>query len=137
MNTIGRKNVLFGLVYFLATLGLGMFLAYKSDGAPPEWFSSTTKALLGTAHSHGNLESVLNIVFGYLICRIGSPSEALARTTSILLIIGAIFHSGTIYLAGAGITAALNFTLVGAICLVVSVILMIPIAARGLELQAE
>lgn len=131
-NVIGKKNILFGLVYFLATLGLGMFLANKGQAADPEWAQSAAKHLLGTAHSHGNLEALLNIIFGYLICRLADPSAILAKLASLLLIVGAASHSGTIYLAGAGLDFALTFTLVGAISMVLGVAMMIPIVAQGI-----
>jgi uncharacterized membrane protein YgdD (TMEM256/DUF423 family) len=132
-NVIGKKNILFGLVYFLATLGLGMFLANKGQASDPEWAQSVEKHLLATAHSHGNLESLLNIVLGYLICRIADPTQTLAKVASVLLIVGAAFHSGTIYLAGAGLAAAMNFTPIGAISMVAGVATMIPIVANGMS----
>jgi len=131
-NVIGKKNILFGLVYFLATLGLGIFLVNKGQAADPDWAQSTAKHLLGTAHSHGNLEALLNIIFGYLICRLADPSAILTKVASILLIVGAVFHSGTIYLAGAGLDFALTFTLVGAISMVLGVAMMIPIVVQGI-----
>ena len=88
-NVIGKKNILFGLVYFLATLGAGLFLANKGQAGDPAWAESTTKKLLAVAHSHGNLESLLNIVFGYLICRLADPGLGLAKVGSVLLIAGA------------------------------------------------
>ncbi|MDP6978505.1 MAG: hypothetical protein QF570_07875 [Myxococcota bacterium] len=131
-NTIGKKNILFGLVYFLTTLGLGMYLANKGQAQDPDWAQSTAKHLLATAHSHGNLEALLNIVLGYLICRVGDPTAMLTKAASILLIVGAAFHSGTIYLAGAGLGAAMNFTPIGALSMVAGVAVMIPIVAQGL-----
>ncbi len=130
-NTVGKKNILFGLAYFLTTLALGMFLANKGQAGDPEWAQSMAKHLLATAHSHGNLEALLNIVLGYLICQVADPSATLTKAASILLIIGAAFHSGTIYLAGAGMSFALTFTPIGAISMVVGVAMMIPIVAKG------
>jgi uncharacterized membrane protein YgdD (TMEM256/DUF423 family) len=132
-NVIGKKNILFGLVYFLTTLGLGIFLANKGQAGEPEWAQSTAKHLLATAHSHGNLESLLNIVLGYLICRIADPALTLAKVASALLIVGALFHSGTLYLAGAGLDFAMNFTPIGALSMVAGVATMIPIVARGMS----
>lgn len=135
-NVIGKKNILFGLVYFLTTLGLGLFLANKGQAGDPEWAESTTKHLLAVAHSHGNLESLLNIIFGYLICRLADPDLTLAKIASVLLIAGAALHSGTVYLAGAGLAFALNFTPIGAVSTVLGVFAMIPIVARGLRQEA-
>ncbi|MCP5069418.1 MAG: hypothetical protein GY946_22865 [bacterium] len=132
-NDIGKKNILFGLVYFLATLALGLFLANKGQAGDPAWAESTTKHLLAVAHSHGNLESLLNIIFGYLICRLAEPGLGLAKVGSVLLIAGAALHSGTIYLGAAGLAFALNFTPIGAISMVLGVAVMIPIVAKGIR----
>ncbi|MAG31535.1 MAG: hypothetical protein CL908_11675 [Deltaproteobacteria bacterium] len=131
-NAIGKKNILFGLVYFLTTLGLGLFMANKGNAADPEWAQSTAKQLLGTAHSHGNMEALLNVLLGYLICRLADPSAMFGKVASVLLLVGAVFHSGTIYLAGAGLMFALNLTPVGAFSMVFGVALMIPIVVQGI-----
>ncbi|MCP4908928.1 MAG: hypothetical protein GY910_28455 [bacterium] len=131
-NDVGKKNILFGLVYFLTTLGLGMFLANKGQAGDPEWSQSTAKHLLAMAHSHGNLEALLNIIFGALICRIADPQSTLTKAASILLIVGAAFHSGTLYLAGAGLDFAMNFTPLGAVSTVLGVAAMVPIVSRGI-----
>lgn len=135
MNTIGKKNILFGLVYFLATLALGMFLALQLESHDPEWLQSAKRGLLKTAHVHGNMESLLNVVLGFLICRFGTPSQKLSLLASVLLIVGALFHSVMLYLGGLGLTAAVKLAPIGAISLVSGVALMIPIVARGLTSQ--
>ncbi len=122
----GKKNMAFGFFYFLTTLGLGMFLASKFQLPPAElgaWLQSPQHALLKAAHAHGNLESVLNIIIGYLLCRLALDAW-IARTVSVLLIIGALFHSGMLYLAGAGFGWAGSLTPIGGISIVVSMLLM-------------
>ena len=131
MNTIGKKNMIFSYAYFLATLGMGMFLANKMGGASEEWMQSTAHELMKQAHVHGNLESLLNIVGGTLICLFGSPSEKLAKVASVLFLVGVVFHSGAFYLGGLGVMAALNIAPVGAISLVAAMALMIPIILKG------
>ncbi len=132
-SAIGKKNILFGLVYFLTTLALGMFLANKGQAGDPEWANSVAKKLLGVTHSHGNLEALLNIIFGFLICRLADPAMTLAKVASVLLIVGAALHSGTFYLGGAGLDFALTFTPIGAFSMVAGVATMIPIVARGIR----
>ncbi len=131
MNTIGKKNILFGFAYFLTTLGMGIYLANKLGGASQEWIEGTAHALMKQAHVHGNLESLLNIVGGTLICLFGSPSAKLAKIASVLFLIAAIFHSGMIYLAGLGVMAALKLAPVGAFSLIAAMALMIPIILKG------
>ena len=123
---IGKKNMAFGFFYFLTTLGLGMFLASKFSLPPAElgkWLQSPQHGILKAAHAHGNLESVLNIVIGYLLCRL-ALEEWIAKTVSWLLIIGALFHSGMLYLAGLGVGVAGKLTPIGAISLVLVMLLM-------------
>lgn len=122
----GKKNMAFGFFYFLTTLGLGMFLASKFQLPPEElgkWLQSPQHALLKAAHAHGNLESALNILLGYLLCRL-ALDEWIAKSVSWLLIIGALFHSGMLYLAGLGVSFAGSLTIIGALSLVASMFLM-------------
>ncbi len=123
---IGKKNMAFGFFYFLTTLGLGMFLASKFKLPPAElgaWLQSGQHALLKAAHAHGNLESVLNIVIGYLLCRL-SLEAWIAKTVSVLLIVGALFHSGMLYLAGAGVGVAGTLTPIGGVSIIAAMALM-------------
>ncbi len=123
---IGKKNMAFGFFYFLTTLGLGMFLASKFKLPPDQlgpWLQSGQHALLKAAHAHGNLESVLNIVIGYLLCRL-SLEPWIAKAVSALLIVGALFHSGMLYLAGAGLGFAGGLTPIGGISIVAAMALM-------------
>ncbi len=131
MNTIGKKNILFGFAYFLTTLGMGMYLANKLGGASEEWIQSAGHQFMKQAHVHGNLEALLNIVCGTLICIFGTPSEKLARIASVLFIVAALLHSGAFYLAGLGLFAALKVAPLGAISLVVAMAMMIVIIAKG------
>ncbi|OGW60420.1 MAG: hypothetical protein A2V83_04080 [Nitrospirae bacterium RBG_16_64_22] len=132
MNTIGRKNMVFGFAYLVATLGLGMFLANKLTSGDKEWFANPGRELLRSVHAHGNLESLLNIVVGYIICRL-AISHRLAQAISIIFIVGATLHSGMLYLGGLGMRWAFSATPVGAVALVLGVILMIYASATGIK----
>jgi len=123
---IGRENMAFGFFYFLTTLGLGMFLASRFQLPPDQlgkWMPSPQHALLKAAHVHGNLESMLNILLGYLLCRL-ALEPWITKAVSVLMIMGALFHSGMLYLAGAGVGWAGNLTLIGGISIIVSMLLM-------------
>lgn len=132
MNTIGRKNMVFGFAYLVATLGLGMFLANKLSSGDKAWLANPGRELLRSVHAHGNLESLLNVVVGYLICRL-AISQGLAQAISILFIVGAALHSGMLYLGGLGMGWAFSATPVGAIALVLGVLLMIYASATGMK----
>lgn len=131
-NQIGKKNMVFGFAYFITTLILGLYLAFKAKTGGPEWEEDPAHRILGTAHAHGNLESFLNIVIGYFLCQI-EASSGLLNTVSILLLIGAIFHSGMLYLTGLGVSGAINIAPIGSISLIITMALMVYTAAVGFK----
>ncbi len=133
-NDIGKKNMIFGFAYFITTLLLGMYLAAEAAEAGPKMEEDPLHGLLGAAHAHGNLESFLNIVIGYLLCRL-DISSGLAQAVSILLLIGAIFHSGMLYLTGVGVGFAINLAPIGAVSLVITMALMVYVIAVGFKKQ--
>lgn len=51
----------------------------------------------GGAHAHGNLEAVLNIVAGLVLCFLAAP-VLVKQLLSWIFILGALLHSGVIYL---------------------------------------
>ena len=120
---IGKKNMAFGFLYFITTLALGMYLGSKLGSGDATWAQSQQRGILRAAHAHGNLESVLNILIGYLLCRLQLDAW-LAKTVSWLLIVGALFHSGMLYLGGFGYGFAFNLTPIGAISLISVMLLM-------------
>ncbi len=130
-NNIGKKNIIFGFAYFIATLILGIYLAaeLKEGGGGEE--ESPLHELLKAAHAHGNLESFLNIVIGYLICQMEESS--LLQVVSILLLVGAIFHSGMLYIGGLGLEGAVDIAVIGAISLVATMALMVYVVATRLK----
>ncbi len=54
-------------------------------------------AIKGGPHAHGNLESVLNIIAGLTLCFIAAAAW-LKQLISWLFIVGAVMHSGMLYL---------------------------------------
>lgn len=131
-NQIGKKNMIFGFAYFITTLILGLYLAFTARAGGPELEEDPLREVLGAAHAHGNLESFLNIVIGYILCQL-EASSVLLSAVSILLLIGAILHSGMLYLTGLGVGGAINIAPVGAISLIVTMALMVYIAAVGFK----
>ena len=135
-NEIGKKNMLFGFAYCITTLILGLYLATEAEEALPGVEENPLLELLSHAHSHGNLESVLNILIGYILCQL-EASSGLLHAVSILLLIGAIFHSGMLYLSGLGVGLALNLAPIGAISLVITMALMVYVIAVGFKKQKD
>lgn len=90
----GKKNMVFGFFYLLAATVLSLYFG----GAA----SSASNALLSSAFLQANLDAALNLGGGYLISRLPFV-DWLSRTVSILLIIGALLHSGMLYVSGLGL----------------------------------
>ncbi len=131
-NQIGKKNIVFGLIYFITTLVLGLFLAFKAKEGNPAWNDNPIHEILATSHVHGNLESVLNILLGFIICQL-EANTGLLKIISALLLIGAIFHSGMLYLTGLGLSAAINLAPIGAFSLIATMALMAYAVAVGFK----
>ncbi|HED31304.1 MAG TPA: hypothetical protein ENN50_06430 [Prosthecochloris aestuarii] len=132
MITTGKKNMLAGTIYFVLTLGLGMFLMKMMQVQDPLWIESPVRKLLAGAHLHGSLEALLNVVFGYLICRFGTRTPVLSGLASWLLL-GGLLHSGAAYLAGIGIAGAKMVAPLGAVSLITGVLVMVPVLAKGVD----
>ncbi len=80
-------------------------------------------SMAGGPHSHGNLEGMLNIVAGLVLLTF-AIAPAFKKLLSLLFIVGALLHSGMLYLAVVfGQAWALNFTLIGAIGLLAALLL--------------
>lgn len=59
---------------------------------------STIDAIKGGPHAHGNLEALLNIVAGLVLCFL-AVSSRLKQVISWTFIAGTVLHSGVLYLA--------------------------------------
>ncbi|MBI5491601.1 MAG: hypothetical protein HY893_01575 [Deltaproteobacteria bacterium] len=124
---VGKKNMAFGFFYLLFAMGLGMYLSGNAGA-----LTGGQKALLNSAMLQGNIDSVLNIVVGYLVCRLPFV-EWLSKAVSPLMIIGALFHSGMLYLAGFGLLPrAMALLPVGGF-LIIAVMLLMGIGVLGLR----
>lgn len=74
------------------------------------------------AHAHGNLEALLNIVAGIVLMSLVIPANFKALL-SILFLIGAVFHSGMLYLGGVfHMYWVYNFTIIGAIAIIAGLV---------------
>ena len=83
-------------------------------------------AIKGGPHAHGNLESVLNILAGLVLCFL-AVARWLKHLISWLFIIGTLMHSGMLYLVtvfGMGWAGMLLETGIGPIALLVGFVLI-------------
>lgn len=77
-----------------------------------------------SAHSHGNLEALLNIVAGFVLLTLSIPGSFRALLT-ILFLAGAVFHSGMLYLGMVfGVGWAFKLLLLGEVSLLSGLALM-------------
>lgn len=89
----------------------------------------------GGPHAHGNLEALLNIVVGIVLCFIAAPLM-LKQAVSLLFLAGTLLHSGLLYLervfdmAWAGVLLS---TGVGPVLLLVGLVLAGALAAKGFK----
>jgi uncharacterized membrane protein YgdD (TMEM256/DUF423 family) len=55
-------------------------------------------AIKGGPHAHGNLESLLNIAVGVVLCFVACRQKWMKQLVSWLFILGTLLHSGMLYL---------------------------------------
>lgn len=90
----------------------------------------------GGPHAHGNLEALLNIAAGILLCFL-AVHRALKQAISWIFILGTIFHSGLLYLAnGLGLAFAQSlmatpFAYIGPVLVLLGLVLAGIAAALG------
>ena len=84
------------------------------------------QGFLRSVHAHGNLEAVLNIIAGLVLCFI-AVAKIFKQIISWLFIAGAVLHSGMLYLAAFGQNWAFTLLQVGP-WLVLAALLLIGIA---------
>ncbi|CAG1066113.1 hypothetical protein BAC1_01712 [uncultured bacterium] len=89
----GKKNMVFGFVYLLAATVLSLYFGDRA---------SASGTLLSSAFLQANLDAALNLGGGYLIIRLPFV-DWLSRTISVLLMAGALLHSGMLYVSGIGL----------------------------------
>lgn len=90
----GKKNMVFGFVYLLGATVLSLYFGDKA--------TASSGALLSSAFLQANLDAALNLGGGYLISRLPFV-DWLSRTISVLLMVGALLHSGMLYVSGLGL----------------------------------
>jgi uncharacterized membrane protein YgdD (TMEM256/DUF423 family) len=142
----GKINIIFGFIYFAFTALLGPTMLIPHFGITKQAMdkavqtvdkakqeaqpSATADALADIldylkvekpsvkgAHSHGNLEALLNIAVGVVLLSLAIPTN-FKKLLSIIFLVGAVFHSGMLYLGGVfHLYWAYNFTIIGAIAI--------------------
>jgi len=104
----------------------GASLADKDSAAIIKVFEAMKKQNVNgkAAHSHGNLEALLNIVAGFVLLTLAIPGAFRALLT-ILFLMGAVFHSGMLYLGMIfGVGWAFKLVLLGELSLLSGLALM-------------
>ncbi len=94
-------------------------------------------SIKGGAHAHGNLESLLNIAVGLVLCFV-SISVIFKQLISWLFIIGTLMHSGMLYLSvvfGQAWAATLLETGIGPVSILLGLLLMAVAVAMGFRAE--
>lgn len=100
-------------------------LAEKDSTALVKLFNAVQKQNINgkAAHSHGNLEALLNIVAGFVLLTLAIPGSFKALIT-VLFLAGAVFHSGMLYLGMVfGVGWAFKLLIVGEVSLLAGLFL--------------
>ncbi len=125
-NTTGKINIGVGLLTMAAFMAYGFLLIYLRDFHPDKeaWIAASDigahfEARL--AHVHGNLFSVLNIVFGYLLLTL-PIAQNYAKWVSRLALAGLLMPLGI--LAELYLGLPFYLVLVGAISIISATILL-------------
>ena len=121
-NGIGKLNISLGLIVMAAFMAYGFWLIYMRDFHPNKeaWIAASYMGehfQSRIAHVHGNLFSLLNIVFGYLILTLPIPS-GYAKITSIFALLGLLMPIGI--LAETHFNAPFYLVLIGAIFIILA-----------------
>ncbi len=77
----------------------------------------------GGPHAHGNLEAVLNIIAGLTLCFLAAP-VLYKQIISWLFILGALLHSGMLYLRAFEVGFASNLLFLGPWLVLLALLLM-------------
>ena len=123
-NSIGRVNLSIGLLVMTGFMVYGFLLIYMRDFHPNKdaWIAASDMGMhfkARIAHVHGNLFSILNIIFGYLLLTLPISSK-IAKGVSILALLGILMPIGI--LAEAYLNAPFYLVLVGAISIILATI---------------
>lgn len=132
-NAIGRKNIVFGFFYLLVTTAAGLYLADSLvEGNTGLSLTGFRRAAVASALLQANIDSILNVVAGYFLCRLPFV-DWFSKTVSILMIAGALLHSGVMYMTGFGLNNfALHLAPMGAF-LIISVMLLMGVGAISIR----
>ena len=125
-NKVGKLNIGVGLMVMVGFMIYGFFLIYMRDFNPNKdaWVAASH---LGEhfesklAHVHGNLFSILNIVFGYLLLTL-PIQENYAKWVSRLALAGLLMPIGI--LAELYLSVPFYLVLVGAISIISATVLL-------------
>lgn len=125
-NRVGRVNIAVGLSVMAGFMVYGFFLIYMRDFHPNKeaWVAASH---LGEhfesklAHVHGNLFSILNIVFGYLLLTL-PIAENYAKWVSRFVLTGLLMPVGI--LAEVYLGAPFYLVLVGALSIIIATVLL-------------
>lgn len=125
-NKYGRLNIAVGLSVMAGFMVYGFFLIYMRDFHPNKeaWIAASH---IGAhfesrlAHVHGNLFSILNIVFGYLLLTL-PVSQKYAKWVSRLALTGLLMPIGI--LAEVYLGVPFYLVLVGALSIVLATVLL-------------
>lgn len=127
----GRKNIVFGIAYLIFTVAMGLYLA-KKTGSGEIAMGSAGRDMIINALLYANLDAILNIIAGVALNRLPFV-DWLSRAVSLLLIAGALMHSGMLYLSGFSIMPSVLILIPLGAILLSGIMLFVGIGVIGLR----
>jgi len=125
-NSIGKINLALGLLIMAGFMAYGFVLIYMRDFHPNKeaWIAASNMGMhfeTRLAHVHGNLFSIINVIYGYLLLTLPIASKY-AKMVSIFALLGILMPLGI--LAEAYFKLPYYLVLVGAISIILATIIL-------------
>ena len=117
-----KKNLIVGSLWVMIFMVLGAYLEMQLGTDGKEWQGSLARGMWKTAHLHGAIFGILNILYGLLIKSLNFEDKII-NTGSIFAILGALLFPVSLFLGG----ISFKFVYVapiGGLCMIVAWLIM-------------
>ena len=119
---MGKKNLIIGSLWIMIFMMLGAYLEMRLGTGGKEWQDSLTRGMWKTAHLHGAIFGILNILYGLLI-KIFDFDDKVINTGSILAVLGASLFPVSLFLGGISFKFVYAAP-IGGLCMIIAWFLM-------------
>lgn len=117
-----KKNLIIGSLWILLFMVLGAYLEMRLGTGGKEWQDSLTRGMWKTAHLHGAIFGILNILYGLLIKGLNFDDKII-NTGSIFAILSALLFPVSLFLGGINFKFA-YIAPIGGLCMIIAWLIM-------------